>query len=126
MSADSSTFAEVRKAYEAQRDAMVAGDTAALDALLDATFTLTHMTRHVQPKADWLAEIDSGGMRYHSIEDVEVTVSYDGGAPVLTARTLTDATIWGGRHTWRLRLRVEFTEHAGQRLVALRTVASMW
>lgn len=63
-------------------------------------------------------------MEYHSIEDVDVTVTVDGGLPVLTARTVTDATIWGGRGTWRLQLRIFFTDDGTW--TAARTVASTW
>ena len=73
--------------YQAQREAMVAGDAEALAALLMNGFTLTHMTGFRQPKAEWLADVRSGVMTYHVIDDVDVSVDLEGGAPVVTART---------------------------------------
>jgi hypothetical protein len=121
------TVEAVRANYEAQRDAMVAGDTEALGALLADGFTLTHMTGYLQPKAEWLADVRSGEMSYHAIQNVDVTVDVDAdtGTPVLIARTRTEATIWGSHGTWPLRLRIRFSGTGGSWL-ASDTVASTW
>ena len=111
--------------HKAMCEAMVAGDVAGLDSILAEEFTLTHMTGYVQSKAEWLDAIDTGQMQYHRIETVEATFNSEGTAPGLTARTLTDATIWGSRATWRLTLRSWFEPH-GEEWVIARTVASTW
>jgi hypothetical protein len=60
------------------------------------------------------------------MSDVAVSVAgADTDEPVLTARTRTDATIWGGRGVWPLQLQIHFVHHGG-RWVAARTVASTW
>lgn len=115
----------LRSAYEAQRDAMVAGDASALGDLLADGFTLTHMTGYVQDRDDWLADVRSGRMTYHSIEDVSVSVSDDEAHPVVDVRTRTDATIWGSRGLWRLRLRITYAR-LDDGWVATRNVASTW
>jgi ketosteroid isomerase-like protein len=115
----------VRASYAAQREAMVAGDADALGALLTEDFTLVHMTGYRQPRAEWLADVRSGAMTYHSMEDVEVSVDLSGDAPVVTARTPTAATIWGASGTWPLQLRISFA-HDGSGWVAAGTVASTW
>ena len=107
--------------YEGQRRAMVAGDADALGALLAGDFTLVHMTGYRQPKAEWLADVRSGAMTYHSMEDVDVS----GDAPEVTARTRTAATIWGASGTWPLQLRISVA-HEGTAWVATGTVASTW
>jgi hypothetical protein len=118
--------AAVRASYDAQRESMVAGDSHTLGAQLAHGFTLTHMTGYVQFRREWLEQVDSGEMTYHSMEDVAVNVEEtDTGAPVLTARTRTDATIWGRRGVWPLQLEIHFT-HDGSRWVASHTVASTW
>jgi len=111
--------------FDAMGQAMVAGDVEQLDGLLAEEFTLTHMTGYVQPKAEWLEAIASGEMQYHRMETVEATSNPEGTAPGLTARTLTDATIWGTRATWRLTLR-SWLELQGEEWVVARTVASTW
>jgi len=121
-----SNTAPVREAYEAMRDAMVLGDVTELDRLLDDEFTLTHMTTYVQPKAEWLTDIDADQMKYHSIDDVELAVApvRDGGM-VLTVQTMTEATIWGAYGTWRLQLRFTYEERGGE-WIATRCVATNW
>jgi hypothetical protein len=117
--------AAVRANYEAQRAAMVAGNADALGDLVADGFTLTHMTGYRQPKAEWLADVRSGAMTYHAVDDVEVSVDVDGDAPVITARTRTEATIWGGRGIWPLRLRIRFAR-VGDSWLAAHTRASTW
>ena len=111
--------------HEAMFEAMVAGEVAELDGLLSEDFTLTHMTGYVQSRSEWLEAIESGEMQYHRMETVEAAVGADATVPELTARTHTDATIWGSRATWRLTLRSWF-ERRGDGWVISRTVASTW
>jgi hypothetical protein len=126
MSGDEARIAEaVRANYAAQRRAMVAGDAEALGNLLSGDFTLTHMTGYLQPKAEWLADVRSGEMTYHAMEDVDLSLDLASGVPVLTARTRTDATIWGSRGTWPLALVIRF-RHEGGVWLASSSVASTW
>ncbi len=115
----------VLASYADQREAMVVGNADALGALLADDFTLVHMTGYRQPKAEWLADVRSGAMTYHSMEDVDVSVDVSGEAPVVTARTRTEATIWGGHGIWPLRLRITYRRQDGA-WIASGTVASTW
>jgi ketosteroid isomerase-like protein len=117
--------AALRALHDALCEAMVAGDVAELASILTDEFTLTHMTGYVQSKSEWLDAIETGQMQYHRMETVEATISAEGTTPGLTARTLTDATIWGSRAIWRLTLRSWF-EPRGDEWVIARTVASTW
>ena len=119
------TEAAVRALHDALCEAMVAGDVAELASILADEFTLTHMTGYVQSKSEWLDAIETGQMQYHRMETVEATLGTDPTVPELAARTLTDATIWGSRATWRLVLRSWF-EPRGDRWIITRTVASTW
>ncbi|MGW7528017.1 hypothetical protein [Streptomyces sp. NPDC054783] len=49
----------------------------------------------------------------------------DTGAVQLVGRTLTDATVYGTRAEWRLRLAVDFTRH-DDTWSAVRTIATTW
>ena len=117
--------AAVKALHARMCEAMVLKDAAELEGILADGYTLTHMTGYVQPKADWLRDIETDRMQYHSMDTVEVAVGRDGSVPVLTARTLTDATIWGGHGTWRLQLRSRFERH-DDGWIFTRTVASTW
>ena len=119
------TASALEELHAALFEAMVAGDVAELNAILGDEFTLTHMTGYVQSRTEWLYDIETGQMRYHRVETVEAKVSTQGTLPELAARTLTDATIWGSRNTWRLTLRSWF-EPRDDGWVIARTVASTW
>ncbi|MEU1183620.1 nuclear transport factor 2 family protein [Streptomyces sp. NPDC005820] len=115
----------VFQAHHAYLNAMVEGDTQALDELLDDGFTLTHMTGYVQPKAAWLAEMRAGQFVYHSIDEVDTTLCLDGGTAHLTVRTMTDATVYESRADWRLLLTTDYARRGGA-WIPLRTVATTW
>ena len=102
------TAAALLANYDAQCQAMVAGDADALGALLSDDFVLVHMTGYRQTKAEWLADVRSGAMTYHAMEDVDVSVDASSGVAALTARTRTEATIWGAHGTWPLQLQITF------------------
>ena len=104
---------------------MELGDVTGLDALLGDEYTLTHMTGLVQSKRDWLEAIDTDRMTYHRIDDVEIAVAAAGPAPVVTVRTVTEATIYGFAGTWPLQLRTAYRPQAGE-WVATNTVATTW
>ncbi|WP_449373111.1 nuclear transport factor 2 family protein [Arthrobacter psychrolactophilus] len=123
--ADDTNFIDLAELHGSMFEAMVAGDVTQLGIILADDFTLTHMTGYVQAKAEWLDDIAAGAMRYHRMETVETTVSAEGDLAALTARTLTDATIWGSRATWQLTLRSWF-EPRGNEWVIVRTIASTW
>jgi hypothetical protein len=120
-----SIVGEITRNYLAQCDAMVGANVDALRDLLAPEFTLTHMTGYLQSKAEWLDDIDTGQMTYHSIRNVEIATVAEADEVSLTARSHTHATIWGAKGTWPLQLRITFTHtHAGW--VAARTIASTW
>lgn len=94
---------EILSLYRAYNVAMAADDTTALDRLLAPDFTLTHMTGYVQPRAEWLGELQRGTMRYFSsAEDhVAVTATDDGWRVVRQNRVV--ASIHGsGKYEWPL------------------------
>jgi hypothetical protein len=96
---------DAQRLWRSVRDAMLMGDTPLLSDLLLPDFTLTHMTGYVQRRDEWLTAMDDGDMTYHSVEDVEaMTSATASGDQTYTVRTMTDASIWGGRGTWRLQL----------------------
>jgi hypothetical protein len=117
------TDGEVAEAYRAMYRGMLERDTALLDDLLADDYTLTHMTGHVQPKREWLEQIDSGRMRYHSARPQSTSVDLDGATAVLVGRDVVDATIWGSRSTWNLQLTTTY-EHRDDAWIAVRTIAT--
>ncbi|MEX0153758.1 nuclear transport factor 2 family protein [Microbacterium sp. LMI1-1-1.1] len=116
---------QLRANYQAQCDAMVSADVGTLRDLLAAEFTLTHMTGYRQPKTEWLDDIATGRMVYHSIHNMEITTDISTGQATLTARSHTHATIWGADGTWPLQLRIDYSR-TRTGWTATHTVASTW
>lgn len=125
MSTAETDKADILTQYQGQFDAMVRGDTTALDALLDDRFTLTHITGYEQPKAEWLAEMRAGQFRYHRIDPRTVTVALAGDTASLVGRFVVDATVYGSRSLWRLQLAQQYTRQAG-RWTATASAATTW
>lgn len=90
--------------YRNINTAMLARDVVTLDRLLDSDFTLTHITGYQQPKSEWLADIQSGRMRYSQIQEVGVRATQHGDEASIIGQAFTTANIWGAKGTWRLQL----------------------
>ncbi|MFJ8048360.1 nuclear transport factor 2 family protein [Streptomyces luteogriseus] len=116
---------EILDAHSAYLDAMLEGDTEALDDMLDDDFTLSHMTGYEQPKAEWLAQMRDGRFVYHTIDASNTTLDIQGDTARLVIRTVTDATVYGTRANWRLQLAADYTRR-GDAWATLRTVATTW
>jgi hypothetical protein len=123
VSSTSDEQTQLLEAYRAMYRGMLDQDTELLDNLLDAEYTLTHMTGYVQTKADWLAQVASGEMRYHSARPRDTTIEVTGDRAVLVGRSVVDATIWGARGTWNLQLTTTYQRRDGD-WTALDTVAT--
>jgi hypothetical protein len=119
------TMEALRSNFTAQCEAMVLGDVDELGALLTDDFTLLHMTGYLQPRAEWLHDITTQRMQYHHIDVVALRATAKGPDLMLTARTITEATIWGSHGTWRLQLQQTFRKQDDDWL-ASRSVASTW
>ena len=81
---------------------MIDRDTVELNKILDAHFTLTHITGYVQSKEEWFSEIVSEWMKYYSYEEVKTFVEIHGNEATFIGRNVLDARIWGSRNNWRL------------------------
>jgi hypothetical protein len=114
---------QVLASYRAIHRWMVAADTDQLDTLLDSDYALTHMTGYRQSKREWLEQIDSGQMQYHSSRERDVTVDITGVTAVMVGRNVVDATIWGSRGTWNLQLTTSYQRRDGD-WIATTTIAS--
>ena len=117
--------AELMECWESLREAMELGDVSGLEALLADEYTLTQPTGTVLTKRRWLADLDADRIRYHRIEDVEVAVAGAGPAPVVTVRTITEATTDGFSSRWPLQLRTSYRPGGGSWL-ATGTVVTTW
>ena len=97
--------------YHKQLSAMVEGDTKTLAELLASTFNLTHMTGYVQPKDEWLQQMDEGQFRYYTYAEHDVSVEISQGHARLKGKITVDAKVYGSRANWRLQMDQSYSLH---------------
>jgi Domain of unknown function (DUF4440) len=102
---------------------MIGRDLVELDKILDEQFTLTHITGYVQPKEEWLKEIESESMKYYSYKEVKTTVKIEEDKATFVGQNLLDARIWGSRNTWRLQQTMQL-EKRNRKWIILKSVAT--
>lgn len=102
---------------------MIDKNTTAIDKIVDANFTLTHITGYVQPKEEWFSEIESERMKYYSYKEVKITVKIDGDKAIFVGQNLLDARIWGTRNNWRLQQTMQLEKRNGKWII-LKSVAT--
>lgn len=106
--------------YRAENEAMVTKDINKLNEILAPSMTLTHMTSYVQPKLEWIDQIQNEEMKYFSSkEDAIKDIKIDGDQASLIGQNQVQAKIWGGGiNTWPLQMEMFFTKQDGQWIIA--------
>lgn len=102
---------------------MIKRDTAAINKIVAADFTLTHITGYVQTKEEWFCEIESERMKYYSYKEVSTTIKIDVDSATFIGQNLLDARIWGSRNNWRLQQTMELEKRNGKWII-LKSVAT--
>lgn len=77
----------VRKSHAAWFDALLAGDTAALEQLLAADVTLAFPGGNLMPRAEFLSYLKSGELFYDTAEHEDMLVRIYGATGVVTGRS---------------------------------------
>lgn len=105
--------------YRQENQAMVNKDVVTLNQILDPTMTLCHMTGYVQPKMEWIDQIQNGEMIYYSsIEEHIKNVQVDGDRANLIGQNQVKASVWGSSaSTWPLQMKVKFAKKDGQWII---------
>jgi Domain of unknown function (DUF4440) len=98
----------VRQSYQRQIDAMVAGDTHALTALLAETYTAEHIGGAKQSREQWLADIAAGRFRYHAVREVGTDVEFKNDRAQLRSNADIEVTIGGHRSTWPVHTVIDY------------------
>jgi len=99
---------EIQDQYRAFYRAAIAKDRAGMEAALDESFHLTHMTGLRQSREEYIRYILCGTMNYYSEEPVRLEAKVKGDTATLLAQSVVEAAVFGGRrHTWRLQLNMK-------------------
>ena len=109
---------ELQKLYIDMYRYMIAKDTENLEALLDNSFVLVHMTGMKQTKQEYLRAIKTGTLNYFSEEFDNIDVKISGDRATIIGQSRVNAAVFGGgRHTWRLELDIDFIKKDGRWLM---------
>lgn len=111
---------ELISLYRQENEAMVNKDIVKLNEILASTMTLQHMTGYVQPKLEWIDQIQNGEMKYYSsIEESIKDIVIDGNKASLVGQNKVKASVWGsGIATWPLEMKMEFIKTNGRWIIA--------
>lgn len=107
---------QIVQLYRAENEAMVKKDINRLDMILGDRMILTHMTGYVQPKLEWIDQIQNEEMQYleskeEAIKDIRVEEKWG----QLTGQNLVTAKIWGGsKNVWPLQMKMYFEKNNGR------------
>lgn len=105
--------------YRQENEAMVKKDLVTLNQILAPSMNLVHMTGMVQPKLEWIDQIQNGQMKYFDSQEEHIfDVVIDGDQASLIGQNLVRASVWGdGVTTWPLQIKMEFQKINGQWLI---------
>ncbi|GEO58739.1 DUF4440 domain-containing protein [Companilactobacillus paralimentarius] len=106
----------IMQLYRDENTAMVKKDINRLNEILASSMTLTHMTGYVQPKLEWIDQIQNDEMQYlSSKEDNIKNIEIDGNKASLVGQNRVQAKIWdGGVNTWPLQMKMYFEKKNGE------------
>ncbi len=116
---------EVIKVTDHLTELMIAKDLKSLNQLLDKDFTLTHITGYLQPKSEWLKEIETESMKYYSFQPIKREVEINGNKAKVIQQNILDARIWGTRNNWHLQQVFQLEKRNGDWII-LKSVASIF
>lgn len=110
---------EIIQLYRDENIAMVKKDINKLNQILAPTMHLTHMTNYIQPKFEWIDQIQNDEMQYFSsFEDDIKDVQIDGNKASLIGQNRVQAKIWGGGvNTWPLQMKMYYQKQNGHWII---------
>lgn len=106
--------------YRQENQAMVDKDIVKLNEILAPSMQLQHMTGYMQPKLEWIDQIQNGEMKYFSsIEENIKEIVIEGNSASLVGQNKVMASVWGSQvATWPLQMKMEFTKSNGKWIIA--------
>ena len=105
---------KVEDCYREMYRGMIDKDRAVLDEVLDDSFVLVHMTGMRQAKEAFIRAVEDGTLNYYSASHQRMNADIHGSQAELLGQSVVSAAVFGGgRHTWRLQLRLTLAQKDG-------------
>lgn len=103
----------VENCYRRMYDGMIEKDNGILSEVLDDTFVLIHMTGMRQSKSVFIRAVADGTLNYYSANHQHIDAEIHGDRAELIGQSAVNAAVFGGgRHTWRLQLKLKLIRKA--------------
>ena len=101
----------LKNCYRQMYLGMVEKDRRVLSDVLDNSFVLVHMTGMRQSKEAFIRAVEDGTLTYYSAEHQRIDTGIHGSSAELLGRSVVSAAVFGGgRHTWRLQLKLKLAQ----------------
>ena len=99
---------KLESCYRQMYDGMVRKDGRLLSEVLDDSFVLIHMTGMRQSKQAFICAVEDGTLNYFSVSHQDMKTEIHERNAVLLGKSIVGAAVFGGgRHTWRLLIRMK-------------------
>lgn len=110
---------EIISLYRQENKAMIEKDLVTLNKILAPSMKLIHMTGYVQPKMEWIDQIQNGYFNYYSsIEENIKDIMISDDHAELVGQNQVKASLGGGAtYTWPLQMKMEFAKNNGQWII---------
>lgn len=107
----------VENCYKRMYQGMIDKDCEVLSDVLDESFVLMHMTGMGQSKDVFIRAVENGTLNYYSADHqrIETEIHEDNAklkADLCGQSVVSAAVFGGGRHTWRLQLKLKLIKTA--------------
>ena len=101
----------IRECYRKMYQGMIEKDRNLLSDVLADSFVLIHMTGMRQDKEEFIKAIENGTLNYYSAGHQEIRVEVRDKKAELIGKSMVNAAVFGGgRHTWRLQLKISLSQ----------------
>ena len=104
---------KIENCYRKMYQGMVDKDRNMLDSVLDESFVLVHMTGMRQSKSVFISAVEDGTLNYYFANHQRMDSNVCDNSAILVGQSIVNAAVFGGgRHTWRLQLKLKFIKNA--------------
>lgn len=98
----------IENCYRLMYQGMIEKDRYLLSQVLDDAFVLVHMSGMKQQKDAFIQAVETGTLNYYSAGHQKIVTDIHGNQAELIGQSIVNAAVFGGgRHTWRLQLKMK-------------------
>ena len=102
---------QLENCYRQMYQGMIDKDRKILSEVLDDSFVLNHMTGMRQSKETFISAVENGTLNYFSANHQNIGTDIRGDTAQLIGQSVVSAAVFGGgRHTWRLQLKIKLIQ----------------